>query len=239
MNICTMPTIFESAEHSSEHSHELMVALAAGRWWAITEVSDPISEEPEEYRDLISGQCWGTGEAGRSSCPTSLVFSDASEKASSQNSGFSDTTLKTTKHWRENPFLQVHTGSICTSQFGEGGLTSSLAFTYASEKAQLSGFSDPTLKTTDQRRKWILKKPQGAPGAPVPLGSCQEPHVPIGSQPRREPSIPEYLIKHLQEPSIKTVMPANSLEKAPVAASKVLTCSPHGVLIPNHIAVQN
>jgi len=38
------------------------MALAAGRWWAIMEVSRPISEEPE-YGDLTSGLWWETVEA--------------------------------------------------------------------------------------------------------------------------------------------------------------------------------
>ncbi|KAK9964841.1 hypothetical protein ABG768_005979 [Culter alburnus] len=105
MSMSTMSTIFsENAEQSSstQFSDELTTALAAGRWWAIVEVSHPISEEPE-YGDLISGQWGETVEAGEASCPTSLVFSVASEKAQRmfQHSGFSDAKLKTTKQRRQ------------------------------------------------------------------------------------------------------------------------------------------
>ncbi|RXN11067.1 neurofilament heavy polypeptide-like protein [Labeo rohita] len=50
------------------------------------QVSSPISEEPE-YGDLTSVQWWGTIEAGERSCPTSLGFSDESEKAESGECG--------------------------------------------------------------------------------------------------------------------------------------------------------
>ncbi len=78
MSISTIPTSFhESAVQSSppELSGELTAAFAAGWWLAIMEVSSPISEEPE-YGDITSVQWWGTLEAGETSCPTSLVFSD-------------------------------------------------------------------------------------------------------------------------------------------------------------------
>ncbi|CAM4729978.1 unnamed protein product [Leuciscus chuanchicus] len=80
----TMHTLFESAEEfsSSEISDELITALAAGQWWAIVEASVLISEHPE-YGYLISGQWGETVETGETSCPTSLVFSDVSEKADS------------------------------------------------------------------------------------------------------------------------------------------------------------
>ncbi|KAL0154650.1 hypothetical protein M9458_048913, partial [Cirrhinus mrigala] len=91
----SIPTSFSAVQSSSpELSDELTTALAAGRWWAIMEVSSPLSEEPE-YGDLTSLQWWGTMEAGETSCPTSLVFSDESEKAESLHSDFLDETLKT------------------------------------------------------------------------------------------------------------------------------------------------
>ncbi|KAK9981056.1 hypothetical protein ABG768_000624 [Culter alburnus] len=85
----TMPSIY---------SDELTMALAAGKWWAMVEISFPIAEEPEY------GGMWGDlVEAQDTSCPTSLVFGDASEKAQrrSQHSGFSDATRKTTKQSRQ------------------------------------------------------------------------------------------------------------------------------------------
>ncbi|KAG1968286.1 hypothetical protein F2P79_003240 [Pimephales promelas] len=53
-----MPTIFESADQSSstEYSDELTAALAAGRRWAIMDVSDPIPED-YEHDYSISDQC--------------------------------------------------------------------------------------------------------------------------------------------------------------------------------------
>ncbi|XP_039513106.1 uncharacterized protein LOC120468635 [Pimephales promelas] len=95
MSFSTMPAIFENVELSEE----LTTALAAGRWWAIMEVSDPI---PDDYQfDFSISEEWGeTEEAGATSRPSSLVFSDASEKAHFQHSGFSDAKLKTTPEWR-------------------------------------------------------------------------------------------------------------------------------------------
>ncbi|ROL52503.1 hypothetical protein DPX16_6187 [Anabarilius grahami] len=86
----------------SIYSDELTLALAAGKWWAMVEISSPISEEPE-YGGHISGQWGDLVEAQDTSCPTSLVFSDASEKAQrrSQHSGFLDATPKTTKQSRQ------------------------------------------------------------------------------------------------------------------------------------------
>ncbi|CAM4727591.1 unnamed protein product [Leuciscus chuanchicus] len=87
----TMHTLFESAEEfsSSEISDDLITALAAGQWWAIVAASVLISEHPE-YGYLISGQSGETVETGETSCPTSLVFSDASEKADSGDGPKSD-----------------------------------------------------------------------------------------------------------------------------------------------------
>ncbi len=54
MSMSTIPTSFrKNAVQSSspELSEELTAALIAGRWWAIMEVSSPVSEEPE-YGDL-------------------------------------------------------------------------------------------------------------------------------------------------------------------------------------------
>ncbi|XP_048045072.1 uncharacterized protein LOC125267456 isoform X3 [Megalobrama amblycephala] len=88
-SMSTMPSIY---------SDELTMALAAGKWWAMVEIAFPISEEPEY------GGMWGDlVEAQDTLCPTSLVFSDASEKAQrrSQHAGFSDATRKTTKRSRQ------------------------------------------------------------------------------------------------------------------------------------------
>ncbi|ROK15863.1 hypothetical protein DPX16_10167 [Anabarilius grahami] len=171
MSMSTMSTIFsENAEQSSstEFSDELTTALAAGRWWAIMEVSHPISEEPE-YGDLISGQWGETVEAGEASCPTSLVFSDASQKSQRrfQHSGFSDATLKTTKQWRQKTTQgapvpsRSKQGAPVSASSEKGDLTSSLVFSDSSEKAPNSDLSDATLKTMEQQRKQRKKKHQG------------------------------------------------------------------------------
>lgn len=78
----------------------------------------------------------------------------------------------------------------------KGDHPSSVVYSDASEKAQLSGFSDATLKSLDQRRKWRHKKPQISP---VPAESPQEPPVHIGSKQREKLKIPKYLTKHLQK----------------------------------------
>ncbi|ROI79310.1 hypothetical protein DPX16_7198 [Anabarilius grahami] len=92
MSVSSIPTMFPERpeQSSSKFSDELVTALAEGRWWAIMEVSDPISAE-NEYVDLISGQWGETVEAGGTSRPTSLL-SGASEKIPK-----SDETLNTTK----------------------------------------------------------------------------------------------------------------------------------------------
>ncbi|XP_077083325.1 uncharacterized protein LOC143736508 [Siphateles boraxobius] len=346
-----MATIFESAEQSSstEFSDELTTALAAGRWWAIMEVSDPISEDAE-YGDLIPGQWGGTVEAKETSMPTSLVFSDASEAAHSQHSGFSDAKLKITPQWRQKmmqgaTFLSRSTqgapvptrstqgapvptrstqgapvptrstqgapvpprstqGAPVPTRFEKGDLTSShvfsnaskttrqwrkqrpgkyeegelkttkqwrqqtpkapvpdrsrqgecmlvrsqqsspsskkedltssLVFSDASKKAQHSSFSDATM-ATDQRRNWRQKKPQIAS---VPAASLKEAPVPIGSQQRGKLRIPEHLTKHLIKASFEMPMPIQSLQRAPVAASKELTHSSHGAPMQDKIGAR-
>ncbi|XP_051729215.1 uncharacterized protein LOC127501306 [Ctenopharyngodon idella] len=172
-------------------SDELTTALAAGKWWAMVEVSSPISEEPE-YGGHISGQWGDLVEAQETSCPTSLVFSDASEKAQrrSQHSGFSDASRKTTKQSRQKiaqggPVpARSKQGAPVPANSEKGDLSSSLLFSDASEQAPNSSFSDATLKNMEQRRK---KKPQVAPvpdgsphGTPVAapkdnVGLCQAP----------------------------------------------------------------
>ncbi|XDV41970.1 hypothetical protein PO909_010739 [Leuciscus waleckii] len=202
-----MPTISESAEQSSstEFSDELTTALAARRWWAIMEVSDPISEYPE-YEDLISDQWWETVEEGETSCPTSLVFSDASEKAHSQHSGFSDGKyeegdLKTTKQWRQQNSPSAK----------KEDLTSSLVFGDTLEKAQHSApvpaaspKGAPVPAASPKGAPVPAASPKGAPvpaaspkGAPVPAASPRGVPVPIGSQKRGKLRIPEHLTKHL------------------------------------------
>ncbi|RXN23793.1 neurofilament heavy polypeptide-like protein [Labeo rohita] len=169
MIVSTMPTSFPESEQSSspELSDELTTALATGRWWAIMEVSHPISEEPE-YGDLTSGEWWGTKEAGVPSCPTSLVFSDESVKTESPYSGFPDAARKTKEQWR--PKSQVahvpprsQQGAPVPAHTNMRDHTSSLGFTDASDKAESPhlGLSDASLKTTEKWRKWRQKKLQG------------------------------------------------------------------------------
>ncbi|XP_042602761.1 neurofilament heavy polypeptide-like [Cyprinus carpio] len=168
MTMSTIPTSFaESAvqSSSSELLDELTTALAAGRWWAIMEVSSPLSEEPE-YGDLTSlRSLYSSFSDATLSAPipprsqkgapvpayaekrdhtSSLVFSNALEKAESLHSGFSDAKLKTTEQqrkWRQKkpqgpPLLA------------------------GSEKAECGNL----LKTTKQvRQEWRQKKPQGPP----------------------------------------------------------------------------
>ncbi|KAK9969773.1 hypothetical protein ABG768_027920 [Culter alburnus] len=158
MSVSSIPTMFsESPEQSSSSKFpdELTTALAEGRWWAIMEVSDPMSEETSRPVDLISGQWGGTVEAVETSWPTSLAFSEASEK----HSDFADETLKTSKQWRQNALF-------CQ----KGDLTSSPVFSGASEKAPNSGFSDAPLKTTKMRKRQRHKKSQGAPGSETTEG---------------------------------------------------------------------
>ncbi|KAK9953665.1 hypothetical protein ABG768_017642 [Culter alburnus] len=147
MSVSSIPTMFPE---SPEFSDELATALAEGRWWAIMEVSDPISAENENV-DLISGQWGETVEAGGTSCPTSLL-SGASEKAwkKSKHWGFADESIKSTKQWRQKAMPE------------KGDSTSSPVFIGAPEKIPNS---DETLKTTKKKKKKKKKskKPQGAP----------------------------------------------------------------------------
>ncbi|XP_039532213.1 uncharacterized protein LOC120482203 [Pimephales promelas] len=89
---------------STELSEELTSALAAGRWWAIMEVSDPIPEY-----DFSVSEEWGqTKEAGATSSSSSLVLS---EKAHFLHSGISDETLKTIPEWRQKRTQGAHFSS--------------------------------------------------------------------------------------------------------------------------------
>ncbi|XP_039532209.1 uncharacterized protein LOC120482199 [Pimephales promelas] len=92
---------------STELSEELTSALAAGRWWAIMEVSDPI---PDDYEyDFSVSEEWGdTKEAGATSSSSSLVLS---EKAHFLHSGISDETLKTIPEWRQKRTQGAHFSS--------------------------------------------------------------------------------------------------------------------------------
>ncbi|XP_059402461.1 uncharacterized protein LOC132133591 [Carassius carassius] len=163
------PSFSESTVQSSspELSDELTAALAAGRWWAIMEVSSPISEEPE-YGDLTSVQWQGTMEAGETLCPKSVVFRDECEKAESLHSGLQGATLKTKELWRKKktqgapvPPRSQH-GSSVSANTKKSDHSSSLVLNYASKKAESphSGFTDAALKT---KELWRQKKPQGAP----------------------------------------------------------------------------
>ncbi|KAL0156985.1 hypothetical protein M9458_048231, partial [Cirrhinus mrigala] len=165
-----MPTSFPESEQSSspELSDELTTALAISRWWAIMEVSHPISEEPE-YGDLSSGEWWGKMEAGVTSCPTSLVFSDESLKTESPYSGFPDAARKTKEQRRQKSQVahvppRSQQGAPVPAHTDKRDHTSSLGFNDASDKAGSShpGLSDATLKTTEQWRKW-RQKLQGTP----------------------------------------------------------------------------
>ncbi|XP_026094155.1 fibrous sheath CABYR-binding protein-like [Carassius auratus] len=164
-----LPSFSESAVQSSspELSDELTAALAAGRWWAIMEVSSPISEEPE-YGDLTSVQWRGTMEAGETLCPKSVVFSDECEKTESLHSSFPAATLKTKELWRKKktqgapmPPRSQHGAPVPTNT-KKRDHNSSLVFNYESKKAESprSGFTDAALKT---KELWRQKKPQGAP----------------------------------------------------------------------------
>ncbi|RXN33225.1 nascent polypeptide-associated complex subunit muscle-specific form-like protein [Labeo rohita] len=168
----TIPASFPecAVSSSSELSDELITALAAGRWWAIMEVSSPISEEPE-YGDLSSVKWWGTVQAGESSCPTSLAFSDDSGKTESPYSGFSDETLNTEDQWRQKKTQcapmppKSQKGAPVPACTEKRDHTSPLVFNNALKKTEslCSGFSDASLKTMEQQRKWRQKKPQGPP----------------------------------------------------------------------------
>ncbi|KAL0187704.1 hypothetical protein M9458_014803, partial [Cirrhinus mrigala] len=174
MIVSTMPTSFPEREQSSspELSDELTTALATGRWWAIMEVSHPISEEPE-YGDLTSGEWWGTKEAGVPSCPTCLVFRDESLKTESPYSGFPDATRKTKKQWRQKKSQVAHVpprsqqGAPVPAHTDMRDRTSSLGFTDASDKAESlhSGLSDASLKTTE---KWRTRRPKKLQGTSSP-----------------------------------------------------------------------
>ncbi|XDV50534.1 hypothetical protein PO909_019580 [Leuciscus waleckii] len=190
------------------------------------EVSDPISEYPD-YEDLISDQWWETVEEGETSCPTSLVFSDASEKAHSQHSGFSDRKyeegkLKTTKQWRQRNSPSAK----------KEDLTSSLVFGDTLEKAQhsapvpvVSPKRAPVPAASPKRAPVPAASPKGAPvpaacpkGAPVPAASPKRAPVPAAS-PKRAP------------------VPAASPKGAPVPAAcpkgaPVPAASPKGAPVP-------
>ncbi|XDV14795.1 hypothetical protein PO909_014983 [Leuciscus waleckii] len=151
--------------------------------------------------------------------------------------------MKTTKQWRQQtPKAPVPDGSkqgdcvLVRSQQNSPSSKKdrSLVFSDASEKDQHSSFSDGII-AMDQRRKWRQKKPQIAY---VPAASPKEAPVPIGSQKRGKLRIPEHLIKHLKKAALETPMPTQSLQRAPVAASKVLICSSHGAPMPDKIGAR-
>ncbi|XP_067283602.1 cyclin-dependent kinase 12-like [Pseudorasbora parva] len=217
-----MPTIFET-EQTSEYSDELTAALAAGRWWAIMEVSDPLPEYPEENGDLLSGKCSGTQRAPvpvratQGGSVATRYIQGASKPARSTQRGSMPARspqggyVATRSTQGASVATRSTQGASAPASSEKEGLTSSPAFTGASEKVQYSGFS-----TADQRRKWTSKKPQGAP---VPAGSRQEPQLPLRSQQRGKLGIPECLIKHLKEASLGSTKPAKPLQWAPVAFS--------------------
>ncbi|CAM4698576.1 unnamed protein product [Leuciscus chuanchicus] len=154
---------------SPEFSDELTVALAAGRWWAIMEVSRPISEEPE-YRYLTSGLWWETVEAEELHDRHPWSSEMHLRRCSTEDHKVveaEEETGSTHVSW-------VYTGSICARQGAplhtsskKGNLTSSFILSNASEKAL---YSDSTLKTME---KWRQKK-TGRTIVNRPLGSLLE-----------------------------------------------------------------
>ncbi|XDV45989.1 hypothetical protein PO909_013976 [Leuciscus waleckii] len=227
MSMSTFPIGFpESTEQSlcPELSDELTMALAAGEWWAIMEVSHPISEEPE-YGDLTSGLWWGTVEAGETPCPTSGTLPDnitkrpklkipeplRRELLQQRPQAYSPQGAPMSARSTQGAPVPTKSqqGAPVHGSSKKGSLTSALFFTDASEK-DLN--SDATLKTTEQQRKWRQKKPQEAP---VAAESPQKPPVPTGF-PHGAP-VPK------------------SLQRPPVPAPKVLACFPRGALMPEKV----
>ncbi|XDV46939.1 hypothetical protein PO909_016741 [Leuciscus waleckii] len=198
-----------------ELSDELTMALAAGEWWAIMEISHPISEEPE-YGDLTSGLWWGTVEAGETPCPTSL---------------------KSTKQKKAEgapvPTRSQQESSVYASS-KKLNPTSSLAFKDASEKALNS---DKTLKTTEQQRKWRQKKPQEAPvaaespqGALVPTGLPHGAPVPKSLQRPPVPAPKGTLTDNISKrPKLKIPEPL----RGELLLQRPQASSPQGAPIPN------
>ncbi|XP_039514570.1 neurofilament heavy polypeptide-like isoform X1 [Pimephales promelas] len=207
-------TISEVADQSSSTElDELTAAFAAGRWWAIMEVSDPIPDN-FEYDYSFSGQLGGKVEAGETPCPSSLVFNDESEKAHSQHSGFSDATLKTTREWRQKTTLKWRQRSKQGAPFYARSTQETPEPARSTRcmpvRSQQKSFSDATM-AMDQRRKWRQKKPKTASSkeAPEPIEFLQ-----------RGQLMPEYM------PPPTSI---HSPKRAPVAAS-------HGVPMQDNIS---
>ncbi|XP_039532214.1 uncharacterized protein LOC120482204 [Pimephales promelas] len=184
---------------SMELSEELTSALAAGRWWAIMEVSDPI---PDDYEyDFSVSEEWGeTKEAGATSSSSSLVLS---EKAHFLHSGISDETLKTIPEWRQKRTQGAHFSSRYRHEAPE-----------------------PVRSSPEPVRSWPEPPVRSSEGPPA--RSPKEAPVPRGSQQRGKLRIPQHLTKHLIKASIETPIPIQSPQRVPVSASKVLTYSSHG-----------
>lgn len=129
------------------------------------EISSLISEEPE-YRDLTSMQWSGTMEAGEVPCPTSLVFTDESEKAESKTQDsqmhhLSPRSSQAEKDTGCTHAFQVPTVITCACLYQEEG-PHLMVLNDASKKAESlhSGFSDTVLKTMEHQRKRRQKKPR-------------------------------------------------------------------------------
>ncbi|KAG1933725.1 hypothetical protein F2P79_020449 [Pimephales promelas] len=182
-----MPAIFENVELSEE----LTTALAAGRWWAIMERSGGKRKRQEQHHAFI------------------LVFSDASEKAHFQHSGFSDAKLKTTPEWRRKR-------------------TQGEPFSSGSSRREPFSSRSPVPD----------RSARSSGEAPVSAGSPKEAPVPRGSQQRGKLRIPLHLTKHLIKASLETPMPIQSPQREPVSASKVFTHSSHGASMQDKIGAR-
>lgn len=126
------------------------------------QVSFPISEAPEN-EDLISGQ------TAETSCPTSLVFSDTSERLSlcTQASQMQHKRPRNSGGRRQGEYSCMpgpHRKPV------KGDATSSLLFNEASEQALHSSFSDATLKTMKEWGKRRQKSRGTTCARQVPRG---------------------------------------------------------------------
>jgi len=225
---------------STELSEELTSALAAGRWWAIMEVSDPI---PDDYEyDFSVSEEWGqTKEAGATSSSSSLVLS---EKAHFLHSGISDETLKTIPEWRQKRTQGAHFSS--RSRHEAPVPVRSSPVPVRSSPVPVRSSPEPVRSSPEPVRSSpvpvrsspvpVRSSPEPVRSSPVPSRSSEGPParspkeapVPRGSQQRGKLRIPQHLTKHLIKASIETPIPIQSPQRVPVSASKVLTYSSHG-----------
>ncbi|KAL1269297.1 hypothetical protein QQF64_031586 [Cirrhinus molitorella] len=170
-------------------------------------------------------QWWESVEARETSCHTSLVFENESEKADSLHSGFPDATLKTKEPRRqkkthcdkedhrapEEVEAEEASESTC-SCWGAPVPAGSLQGRPETTGSQWRG----KLKIPDYLRQL---EPAGSPqGAPVPAGSLQGPPKTTGSQWRGKLMIPDYLKQHVLKAAseLGVPVPARSPQVAPV-----------------------